>query len=227
MFLKFLGDIMGNNEELIAYLQRAFGYSLTGDISEQCLFFFYGTGLNGKSTLLNVLKGLLGAELCRQTPAETIMARTNSSGPTPELACLKATRAVMTTEVDEGSFLSEALVKQLTGSEPISTRHLYGAPFEYVPRFKLFVAGNHKLVIRGTDYAIWAHSHDPVHDHHSARGSRFEAHGEAAAGTARHSELGLAWLPLVAGGRPKATERHRRCRFRIQGGNGFSGAVVV
>ena len=159
IFLKFLREIMGDNEDLVAYLQRAFGYVLTGDISEQCLFFFYGTGANGKSTLLNVLKGILGAQLCRQTPAETIMARTNSSGATPELACLKAARAVMTTEVDEGSFLSEALVKQMTGGEPISARHLYSAPFEFVPSFKLFVSGNHKLVIRGTDYAIWRRNH--------------------------------------------------------------------
>ncbi|HEY3180488.1 MAG TPA: bifunctional DNA primase/polymerase, partial [Casimicrobiaceae bacterium] len=51
MFLKFLNEIMGGNGNMVAYLQRAFGYVLTGDISEQCLFFFYGTGANGKSTL--------------------------------------------------------------------------------------------------------------------------------------------------------------------------------
>jgi putative DNA primase/helicase len=128
---------------------------LTGETREQHLFFLYGTGANGKSTLLNVCKGLLGSELCRQTAAETIMARSNKGGATPELACLKGARAVMTTEIDEGSFLSEALVKNMTGDDPVSARPLYGAPIEFIPRFKLFISGNHKPVIRGGDEGIW------------------------------------------------------------------------
>jgi putative DNA primase/helicase len=157
MFVRFISDIMGDKQELVAYLQRVLGYMLTGSISEQRLFFLYGTGANGKSTLLNVCKSILGEELCRQTPVETIMARSNKSGsgPTPDLACLKNARAVMTTEIDEGSFLSESLVKQMTGGDPIAARHLYGSPFEFVPWFKLFVAGNHKPVIRGGDEGIW------------------------------------------------------------------------
>ncbi|HEX7273271.1 MAG TPA: phage/plasmid primase, P4 family, partial [Casimicrobiaceae bacterium] len=154
-FLQFLSDIMGGDQELVGYLQRLLGYMLTGDASEQRLFFLYGTGANGKSTLLNICKGILGADLCRQTPVETIMARAGKAGPTPELACLVGARAVMTTEIDEGSFLSESLVKQMTGGDPLSARPLYGAPFEFVPQFKLFVAGNHKPVIRGGDDGIW------------------------------------------------------------------------
>src|ERR1022692_372403 len=144
MFKQFISDITGGNQELVAYLQRLFGYMLTGSISEQRLFFLYGTGANGKSTLLNVCKSILGDEPCRQTPVETIIARSNKSGATPELACLKSARAVMTTEIDEGSFLSESLVKQMTGGDPVAARQLYGAPFEFVPQFKLFVAGNHR-----------------------------------------------------------------------------------
>jgi putative DNA primase/helicase len=75
VFLTFLGKIMGGDQTLVDYLQRVLGYMLTGDTSEQRLFFLYGTGANGKSTLLNVCKGLLGGDLCRQTPVETIMAR--------------------------------------------------------------------------------------------------------------------------------------------------------
>ena len=78
---------------------------------------------------------------------------------TPELAILKSARAVMTTEVDEGTFLSESLIKQMTGEDPISARHCYGVPFDFLPSFKLFVAGNHKLVIRGTDIGIWRRLH--------------------------------------------------------------------
>ena len=75
VFLTFLDEIMGHDQGLVDYLQRVLGYMLTGDTSEQRLFFLYGTGANGKSTLLNVCKGLLGADLCRQMPVETIMAR--------------------------------------------------------------------------------------------------------------------------------------------------------
>src|SRR5579862_5524496 len=154
-FLRFLQEIMDGDQELVDYLQRLMGYMLTGDTREQRLFFLYGSGANGKSTLLNVCKAILGSDLCRQTPSETIMARPNRSGATPELACLHGTRAVMTTEVDEGSLLSESLVKQMTGGDPLPARHLYGKPFEFVPWFKLFVAGNHKPRIHGSDEGIW------------------------------------------------------------------------
>lgn len=73
-FLRFLSEIMGDDQDLVAYLQRLVGYLLTGDTSEQCLFYLYGTGANGKSTFLNACKGILGGELCRQMPVETIMA---------------------------------------------------------------------------------------------------------------------------------------------------------
>ncbi len=75
VFLRFLSEIMGGDQALVDYLQRVLGYMLTGNTSEERLFFLYGTGANGKSTLLNVCKGLLGGELCRQTSVETIMAR--------------------------------------------------------------------------------------------------------------------------------------------------------
>ena len=125
VFEEFIDQIMGRDQALVQYVQRFFGYSLTGDTSAQCLFFLYGTGANGKSTLLNVLKSILGADLCRQTPSETIMARSNKSGATPELACLRGARAVTTAEVDEGSMISESLVKQMTGGDPIPARELY------------------------------------------------------------------------------------------------------
>jgi putative DNA primase/helicase len=159
VFEGFVDQIMGRDKSLDQYLQRVVGYALTGDTSAQCVFFLYGTGANGKSTLLQVCKSILGADLCRQTPSETIMARSKNSGPTPELACLRGARAVMTSEVDEGSMISESLVKNMTGGEPIPARELYCPPFEFIPWFKLFVAGNHKPHIRGADEGIWRRIH--------------------------------------------------------------------
>jgi putative DNA primase/helicase len=86
IFMQFISDIMGSNQELVAYLQRVLGYMLTGSISEQRLFFLYGTGANGKSTLLNACKSILGGDLCRQTPVETIIARQNKSGARTRLS---------------------------------------------------------------------------------------------------------------------------------------------
>ena len=74
-FIKFVQKITGGDEDLLAYLKRVVGYMLTGRTTEQCLFYLYGTGANGKSTFLNVCKALLGTDLCRQTPVETIMVR--------------------------------------------------------------------------------------------------------------------------------------------------------
>jgi putative DNA primase/helicase len=154
----FLNKIMGEDEELIKYIQRAVGYSLTGHTSEQCLFFLYGTGANGKSTFLNVLQNLMGDYSIVIDP-ETIMSKNGGGGATPELARLKSARLLVTNEVEEGKHLAENRIKQMTGGDIIVARPLYREPFEFKPKFKIWMAGNHKPVIRGTDYAIWRRIH--------------------------------------------------------------------
>lgn len=157
-FEKFLNTATGGNKSLQGYLQRVVGYSLTGKTSEQCLFFLHGGGSNGKSTFLNVLKELLGSDLSAQTPSETLMNRKNSQ-PTNDIARLVSKRVVVANEVEEGSMLSEAFVKQITGGEQISARFHYKEFFEFVPKFKLFIAGNHRPTIRGRDNGIWRRIH--------------------------------------------------------------------
>jgi putative DNA primase/helicase len=159
VFGKFLDRIMGGDAELIAYLQRVIGYSLSGYTSEQCLFFLYGAGANGKSTLLNLLRDLLGPSYCKYTPTETITVRPGKTGATPELARLPGARTVMTNEIEDNSWLAESLIKQMTGGDPLTARNLYQDYFEFVPQFKLFIAGNHKPIIRGDDIGIWRRIH--------------------------------------------------------------------
>lgn len=154
-FEAFLSKIMGHNKNLVNYIQRVIGYCLTGETTEQCLFFLYGKGSNGKSTLLNVIKALLGDDYCKQTPSETLMASRNSKSANNDVARLQGVRVVLSNEVEEGSRLSESLIKQLTGGDPISARYLYAEFFEFVPEFKLMIAGNHQPVIRGDDTGIW------------------------------------------------------------------------
>lgn len=155
----FLHRIMGGNEMLIRYLQKAVGYSLTGDTSEQCFFFLHGNGANGKSTFLNTILALLN-DYAMQSPSDLLMTRDRSrGGPSPELARLAGVRFVATSETEEGHRFAESSLKQLTGQDVIAARNLYGDYFEYKPQFKIWLAANHKPVVRGTDYAIWRRIH--------------------------------------------------------------------
>lgn len=149
----FLARILGNNEALCAYLQRAVGYALTGDVSEQVLFFLYGTGANGKSTFLETIRAMLG-DYAKTTPFHTILAR-NSTGPRNDIARLAGARFAVAQEAGMGQKLAEDVVKTITGGDTVTTRHLYKEYFEFTPQFKLFLAANHKPSIQGTDHAIW------------------------------------------------------------------------
>ncbi|MEG3029480.1 MAG: phage/plasmid primase, P4 family [Oscillospiraceae bacterium] len=155
VWLKFLGDITNNDIQLIDYLQCLLGYCLSGSTREQCMFFLYGSGANGKSTFLEVVRDILG-DYAMNTQAETLMMRERSSGGArSDIARLKGARLVTTSETEEGAALNEGLVKQLTGGDSITARFLYGKDFEFRPEFKIIMATNHKPKIKGTDNGIW------------------------------------------------------------------------
>jgi putative DNA primase/helicase len=155
MWGTFLECIMGGNLELIGFLQRAVGYSLTGDTSDDIVFILYGRGGNGKSTCLEVLRATLG-DYAQQTPFDTFLRRKHKSGgPNNDVARLHGARLVTAVEADEGAHLAEAMVKQLTGGDTVTARFLHQEYFEFKPQFKPFLAANHKPRIRGTDNAIW------------------------------------------------------------------------
>ncbi len=152
-FTKFLQRIMNERQELIAFLQRLIGYALTGSVREQMLFFWYGAGANGKSTLLNILLAMLGQDYARQA-APDVLTVGRDRHPT-ELADLAGVRLVASIEVAEGKQLAEAVVKQMTGGDKVKARFMRQDFFEFDPTFKIFLAANHKPVIKGTDHAIW------------------------------------------------------------------------
>lgn len=159
MWQKFLDDIFGGDKELIRYIQKAVGYSMTGDTSEQCVFFLYGIGRNGKSTFLDVLREIFGDYVSNIQP-ETIMVKNSmGNGINSDIARLKGARMVTTVEPNEGVRLNEGLIKQLTGDDAVTARKLYGNEFEFKPEFKLWMATNHKPIIRGTDDGIWRRIH--------------------------------------------------------------------
>jgi putative DNA primase/helicase len=150
---KFIMEIMDYNTDLIRFIQTAAGWAITGDTSEQTMFILFGTGANGKSTFLNTIMNLLG-DYAIATPTETFMRKTGEQIGN-DLARLRGTRFVTTMEADYGRKLAEPLIKQITGNDKMTARFLYGEFFNFTPTFKIFMATNHKPVIKGTDYGIW------------------------------------------------------------------------
>ncbi len=157
-WLAFLDQIFSGDKELIRYIQKALGYSLSGDTSEQCAFFLYGTGRNGKSTFLEVVRKIMGDYATNIQP-ESIMVKASTNTANSDIARLKGARLVTSVEPNEGMRLNEGLLKQLTGDDMITARKLYGDEFEFRPEFKLWMATNHKPTIRGTDLGIWRRIH--------------------------------------------------------------------
>jgi putative DNA primase/helicase len=153
MWKQFIREIMDYQTEVIMFVQTAAGWALTGDISEQTMFILFGSGANGKSTFLNTIMFVLG-DYALATPTETFM-RKNSDQNTNDIARLRGTRFVTTTEAEQGRRLSEPLIKKITGNDQMTARFLYGEFFNFTPTFKIFMATNHKPVIRGTDHGIW------------------------------------------------------------------------
>ncbi|MBQ3887653.1 MAG: DNA primase [Clostridia bacterium] len=155
---KFLHEIFANDADMIRYIQKAVGYSLTGSTQEQCAFLLIGDGCNGKSTFLDIIRQLFG-DYASNIQAESLMIRNNNNGINSDIARLRGARLVTSAEPNEGLRLNEGLIKQLTGGDIVTARKLYGDEFEFKPEFKLWMAANHKPVIRGNDHGIWRRMH--------------------------------------------------------------------
>ena len=151
-WLAFLADITNSDADLMAYLQRVIGYCLTGITSEHALFFLYGTGANGKSVFVNVITTILG-DYAANAPMDTFMETRTDRHPT-DLAGLRGARFVSSVETEQGRRWNESKVKAITGGDKVSARFMRQDFFEYVPQFKLVIAGNHKPSIRNVDEAM-------------------------------------------------------------------------
>jgi putative DNA primase/helicase len=154
----FLQQVFPNDRELIGYLQQWTGYCLTGAITEQQILFGYGLGANGKSVLFSVLAALFGSYAVA-APVDTFMLNGNEGPKSHLLARLIGARFVLANETADGQRLAENTIKELTGGETIAAAHKYGHVFEFLPRFKIAMVGNHKPVIRGVDTGIWRRLH--------------------------------------------------------------------
>lgn len=156
-WLAFLEEVLPD-AEVRAFMQRSVGYALTDSIEEQCLWLLHGSGRNGKSTFLNVLRRVLG-DYAASTHASTLMVKKHGDDKRNDLAALRGSRLVTVSESETGQQLAEALLKQLTGGDPLTVRKLYAEFFSFTPSFKIFIACNHKPDVRGQDLAIWRRIH--------------------------------------------------------------------
>jgi putative DNA primase/helicase len=153
-FMRFLGRVTGGDEALADYLQLAIGYTLTGKTTEQVFFFAYGKGRNGKSTLLNTVRDMLGPYGIH-TPTETLLAKQYDNAIPVDLARLDGARMVTAIEANWNRQLDEAKIKAMTGGEPITARFMRQNLFQFVPVFKLWFVANDFPRVRATADAFW------------------------------------------------------------------------
>lgn len=150
-------DFVQPDDAARRFLHQWGGLSLTGDVSEQKLVFFWGKGKNGKSTLVDAWATVAG-DYGDTLPIETFLDQgrgRNAGQATPDLALLPGVRMLRTSEPEKGSKLAEAMIKLVTGGEPIQARHLNCAFFKFYPVFKLTLSGNYRPKIDGADEGIW------------------------------------------------------------------------
>lgn len=151
----FVAMIFKNDNDLIHYVQKMCGYFLTASLKEQCVFFFYGIGSNGKSTFINVIVNILG-DYYQRINIQSILSQkqANGSAASPDLAKLKGARLVVASETKPGQKFDEALLKDMRGGDSITARHLHKEFITFTPKFKLLLYGNHQPRVIGTDLGI-------------------------------------------------------------------------
>ncbi|RKL65365.1 hypothetical protein CR203_21425 [Salipaludibacillus neizhouensis] len=155
-FLKevFINKLGETDYELIHFVQKAIGYSLSANTSEEVLFFLIGNGGNGKSKFIEAIQDILGG-YAKQTNPETFITKQYENTINSDIARLNKTRFVVAVESEKGKVLAEAQVKQLTGGDKVTARFLRKEYFEFKPEFKIFFSSNYKPVILGNDEGIW------------------------------------------------------------------------
>lgn len=149
----FLGKVTGGDKELIESLQRAAGYSLTGDVSEEVTLIPHGDGGNGKTTFLYALRLIMG-DYATTIDANTLIATQHPQHTTSRLD-VRGARMAVAFETDPGTRLAEAAIKVLSSNEPITGRRMYGNNVTFNPTHTMWLACNHLPEVVGTDDGIW------------------------------------------------------------------------
>jgi putative DNA primase/helicase len=161
LWKRFLLRIMANDQEMVDYLQRLCGYCLTGLVEEHTVVFFHGKGRNGKTTLADVLLGILGTGptgYAAVSPISTFVASQTDQHPT-DLAMLQSKRLTIANETERGRAWATSKIKMMTGGDLISARFMRQDFFTYSPQFKVIILGNNKPVFHNVDVAMRERMH--------------------------------------------------------------------
>lgn len=149
---KFISEVFGGDLEMVEFMQRLGGYSLTGSIKEQKLFFLHGCGANGKSVFLDVLRAL-GGKYSHNLPSEALMTSRNEGHPTM-FASLHGKRLAISSEIEESAHWAESRIKSMTGDETMTARFMQRDFFTFRVTHKHLIAGNFKPRLKGDDFAM-------------------------------------------------------------------------
>lgn len=155
LFKKFLRDTTEGDKDKARFLKKAFGYSLTGSAEEQILFYGHGPTKTGKSTLLNLMAGVMGGEYAINTPTKTFLVNHFDNEIPVDVARMKGARLVTAIESNAGKQLDEAKVKSLTGGDRQTARFMRQNPFDFTPECKIWIGSNDLPRVRATDDAVW------------------------------------------------------------------------
>jgi len=158
-FNKFLNTSLNNNKELVDFVQRIFGSAISGSVIEHRIYIFWGeNGRNGKGTLLEANKSVLGPLAC-PIPSELLMKQKNSrssAGAAPDILNLKGKRIVWASETEEGRHINVSKLKWLSGGDTLTARGIYEKHYtEFVPTHSIFLLTNHKPHIPSNENAMW------------------------------------------------------------------------
>lgn len=159
LFEQTVSDVFFGDADMVAFFQRLVGYSILAQPSEDVLAIPYGSGSNGKSTVLGAIRDALG-EHAKMASSETFLSSGtgggNAGAAREDVLRLRGARFVYVSEPDEGSELREGLIKSMTGGEPLPARGLYSkTTVEVVPTWVAFMPTNHRPIVKGDDHAIW------------------------------------------------------------------------
>lgn len=159
LFEQTVSDVFFGNKDKVSFFQRLIGYSLMGDPTEDILAIPFGSGSNGKSTVLGIVREVLG-DYARTADSDTFLSagsgKGNAGGPREDLVRLRGSRFVYVTEPDEGSELREGIIKAVTGGDDITARGQRALDSVQIkPTWVTFMPTNHRPTVKGDDNGIW------------------------------------------------------------------------
>lgn len=140
------------SQDMVDYIQRVLGYCLTGDTTEHALFYAWGKGQNGKTTVIETVSYILNDYAVESPPQ--VFVTGNEGRHETDLARLHGARLVSSDELPHGQVWDTSKLKRLTGGGRIAARFMYTNHFQFIPRLKLFIAGNDKPKIKQLDDGI-------------------------------------------------------------------------